>query len=67
MWLTSRCVTGMPAAAGTEMALVTPEMTRTGTPAATQDGDFLAAAAEDVRVAALEPHHVVARQRGCRP
>ena len=37
MWLTSRCVTGIPAAAGTEMALVTPEITRTGTPAFTQE------------------------------
>ena len=36
MWLTSRWVTGIPAAAGTEMALVTPEITRTGTPAFTQ-------------------------------
>ena len=35
MWLTSRCVTGIPAAAGTEMALVTPEITVTGTPAGT--------------------------------
>ena len=32
-WLTPRCVTGMPAAAGTEMALVTPGTTSTGTPA----------------------------------
>src|SRR5579859_2053126 len=32
-WLTPRWVTGMPAAAGTEMALVTPGTTSTGTPA----------------------------------
>ncbi len=35
-WLSPRCVTGMPAAAGTEIALVTPGITSTGTPAVRQ-------------------------------
>ena len=35
-WATPRCVTGIPATAGTEMALVRPGITVHGTPAASQ-------------------------------
>ena len=54
---TPRWVTGMPASAGAAIELVTPGTTVTGTPAAAQASSLLAAAAEHVRVAALEPDH----------
>ena len=52
---TPRWVSGMPAIAGTEMALVIPGTTSTSTPGIPAGGELLAAAAEDVGVAALEP------------
>ena len=55
-----RWVRGMPAIAGTEMALVMPGHdldVDAGVPA---ERELLAAAAEDVRVAALEPHDALA-------
>ena len=53
-------MSGMPAIAGTEMALVMPGTTSTSTPASRQKRELLAAAAEDERVAALEPHDALA-------
>ena len=62
-----RCVTGIPAAAGTETAEVTPGTTSTGTPWASAVEGLLAAAAEDERVAALEADDALARAgRGAR-
>ena len=56
--VTPRWVTGMPAAAGTEMALVTPGTTSTVDAGPMACEHLLAAAAEYVRVAALQPHGV---------
>ena len=56
-WTTPRCVTGMPAAPGTAIALVTPGTTSTGDPGRDAGLHLLHPAAEDVRVAALEPDH----------
>ena len=50
-----RWVTGMPAAAGTATALVTPGTTRTVDPGGSAGQDLLAASAEHERVAALQP------------
>ena len=51
-----RCVTGMPAACGTETTLVRPGTTSTGDAGREARRDLFAAAAVDERVAALEPH-----------
>ena len=59
-----RCVTGMPASSGAATAVVTPGTTSNGTPAMRQRQCFLAAAAEDERVAALEPDDALALLRG---
>ena len=53
-----RWVTGMPASAGPAMPAVMPGTTSKGMPACRQRRSFLAAAAEDERVAALEPDDV---------
>ena len=60
---TPRWVSGMPAAAGPASAELSPGTTVTGTPAADAGQPLLAAAAEDERVAALEPHHPLAGAR----
>ena len=51
-----RWVTGIPAAAGAAIALVTPGTTSKGTPAAASASASSPAAAEDERVAALQAH-----------
>ena len=51
-----RWVTGIPAAAGAAIALVTPGTTSKGTPRGRQGLGLLAPAAEDERVAALQAH-----------
>ena len=58
-----RWVTGMPAAAGAASAELTPGTTSTGMPWAAQCRLLLAAAAEEERVAALEPDHDAAAPR----
>ena len=54
---TPRWVTGMPAAAGTPKADVTPGTTSQATPASRQRLHLFAAPAEEEGVAALEPDH----------
>ena len=59
-------VAGMRASASAPKAEVTPGSTRNGTPARGERQRLVAAAAEDVGIAALQPQHprAVARQRG---
>ena len=52
-----RWVTGIPSAAGTPKAEVTPGTTSQSMPAALEDLGLLAAPAEEERIAALETHH----------
>ena len=57
-----RCVTGMPAYAAAAMADVTPGTTSKGHRGRRERQRLLAPAAEDERVAALEPHHPLSRR-----
>ncbi len=57
---TPRAVTGIPAAAGPAMALDTPGTTSHRTPACAARRQLLAAPAEHERIAALEPHDLLA-------
>ena len=61
-----RNVTGMPAYAGAAMPAVTPGTTSKSIPSAAQHARLLAAAAEDERVAALQPHDGLARRARAR-
>ena len=67
---TLRWVTGMPACAGAATPAVTPGTTSKSTPGRAQRLGLLATAAEDERVAALQPHdlapggRVLDEQRG---
>ena len=62
-WATPRCVTGMPATAGTEIALVRPGIDGPRHARLLAGQRLLEAAAVDERVAALEAHHPLAGQR----